>query len=380
MRFTRVVFVTALLALVVVPVALAIRFTDESYTPPVGETGKPYPNWSFTGAGGCGPALPYQFRVLNGAPPPGLTIDKSGLVHGIPTQVGEYSFWLEISDENPPSQSWCIPKTAQRQFTIKILLGLNINQRQSSLGGAAVNAPWKLQLTATGPGTWSVVSGALPAGITLDSNTGLLSGTPTATGDSTFKIQIQDTSNRSDAQTYTLSVVDKLAITRAAAARSAEIGLAFRMAPQATGGRPPYKWSATGLPAGFTVDEATGAITGVPGAAGASPVKLTVTDALGLTATTDVSLTVAKRLAVARTLKAAKVGRPYSGRVVVIGGVSPILLRIVSGSLPAGVTLDRTTGKLSGTPRKAGTSRFTVQARDKLGQLVRSPLVLKVSA
>src|SRR5206468_267156 len=70
MRFTKVLLVSLLLALVVTPIALAIRFTDESYNPPVGETGKAY-NWSFTGAAGCGPALPYQYRILDGAPPPG---------------------------------------------------------------------------------------------------------------------------------------------------------------------------------------------------------------------------------------------------------------------------------------------------------------------
>jgi hypothetical protein len=380
MRFTRVVFVTALLALVVAPVALAIRFTDESYSPPAGETGKPYPNWSFTGAGGCGPALPYQYRLLGSAPPPGLTIDKGGLVHGTPTQVGDFSFWLELSDENPPSQSWCIPKTAERQFTIKILAGLSINQRQGSLGGAAATVPYSYQLTATGPGVWSVVAGALPAGVTLDSNTGLIAGTPAATGDFSFKIQIKDTSNRTDAQTYTLAVVQKLAITQPPLARFAEIGLPFHLALQATGGRPPYTWSATGLPAGFTLDQATGAINGVPGAIGTAPVKVTVTDALRLTSTADVNLSVAAKLALAKTLKPAKVGKAYGSRVVVTGGVKPIAFRIVSGKLPAGISLDRTTGKLSGTPRKAGTSRFAVQARDNLGQVVRGTLLLKVSA
>jgi hypothetical protein len=191
MRFTRVVLLISVLALIITPVALALRFTDQSYNPPVGETGKAY-SWSFTGAGGCGPALPYQFKVLNGSPPPGLTLDTSGLVHGTPTQEGEYSFWVELSDENPPSADWCRPSSAQRQFTIKIVPGLNINQQALNPKATFTNTPYSFQLTATGPGTWSVISGALPAGITLNSSTGLLSGTPTVTGDFTFKIQISD--------------------------------------------------------------------------------------------------------------------------------------------------------------------------------------------
>ena len=55
MRFTRILLLVSLIALVAAPIALALRFTDESFNPPVGETGKIY-SWSFTGAGGCGPA------------------------------------------------------------------------------------------------------------------------------------------------------------------------------------------------------------------------------------------------------------------------------------------------------------------------------------
>ena len=63
MRRTKIFLLVALFALIVVPAAWALRFTDASYTPPVAETGKPY-SWSFTGAGGCGPALPYQYLSL----------------------------------------------------------------------------------------------------------------------------------------------------------------------------------------------------------------------------------------------------------------------------------------------------------------------------
>ena len=180
MRFTRVVLIVSLLALIIAPAALALRFTDESYTPPLGETGKAYPNWSFTGAGGCGPALPYQYRLLNSSAPPGLTIDSGGLVHGTPTQTGDFSFWLELSDENPPSAAWCRPSSAQRLFTIHVVPGLVIDQRQSSLGGAFLNQPYSLQLTAKGGGTqaWSAIP-ALPSGLTINSSTGLVSGTAT---------------------------------------------------------------------------------------------------------------------------------------------------------------------------------------------------------
>ena len=75
MRFTRILLLVSLLALVVTPIALALRFTDDSYNWAVGETGKPYTK-QLAGAGGCGPALPYQYRVLPGsALPPGRNAD-----------------------------------------------------------------------------------------------------------------------------------------------------------------------------------------------------------------------------------------------------------------------------------------------------------------
>src|SRR5205807_621285 len=138
-----------------------------------------------------------QYRVLPGsALPPGLNLAQSGLVYGTPTQAGDYSVWVELSDEDPPSASWCRQPVgkAERQITFHIVPGLTIDQRESSLGGAAVNQAYSKQLTASGGGTqtWSVVSGfALPAGLAINSSTGLISGTPTATGDYTFKIQVK---------------------------------------------------------------------------------------------------------------------------------------------------------------------------------------------
>ncbi|HEY8776046.1 MAG TPA: Ig domain-containing protein [Gaiellaceae bacterium] len=381
MRRTKIFLLVALFALIVVPAAWALRFTDASYTPPVAETGKPY-SWSFTGAGGCGPALPYQYRAINGSPPPGLTLDTSGLVHGIPTQAGDFSFWVELSDENPPSASWCRPSTAQREFTFHVVQGLSINQRQSALGVTALNAPFSLQLTATGPGTWTVDSGALPTGIGLNSSTGLLSGAPTAVGDFTFKIKITN-GDRSDSQTYTLSIVQPLKVTNTTPAK-AEVGLLFGLNPQATGGKPGYTWSlAEGtLPAGLSLDPATGAITGKPGTAGSYPLKVKVQDTLGLAQTVDVPLVVAPRLLITkRPLKVAKVGVPYKGGFGVSGGVLPRqwnLLGGLPGFLPPGMKLNKRTGALSGTPTKAGVYRLRMQVADKLGAKSAAGFILKV--
>ena len=61
MRFTKILVLVVLGALVIVPAALALRFTDDSYNFPVGETGKAYSK-QLDGTGGCGPALPTSTR------------------------------------------------------------------------------------------------------------------------------------------------------------------------------------------------------------------------------------------------------------------------------------------------------------------------------
>jgi hypothetical protein len=118
-RFVLAILGVALVALVVVPSAMAIRFTDDSYQVPNGAVGSRYFH-QFKGDGGCGPALPYQFSILNGSVPPGLSLASNGVVSGTPTQQGSWSFWVELSDQDPPSASWCIPKKSQREFTINV--------------------------------------------------------------------------------------------------------------------------------------------------------------------------------------------------------------------------------------------------------------------
>jgi hypothetical protein len=382
MRFTRIVLLCSLVALVAVPAALAIRFTDDSYNMPTGVVGQPYTK-QFNGAGGCGPALPYQYTLISGSLPPGLSLSFSGLISGTPTQAGSWSFYVNLSDQNPPSASWCRPAESQRQFTITVINGaaatpLTIVQPALAPKATVVGNAYSFQFTAQGGGTqtWSVQSGSLPTGLTLSSS-GLLSGTPTAAGDFTFTVKVTD-GVRSATQTYTLIVVDALKAT-VPAIPAAEVSRAFRLGLEATGGRPAYAWSGSALPEGLTLDPAAGVVSGVPAVSGKFPVKVTVTDSLGFTTTIDVPLTVVPKLATApRTAAAAKIGQALRIRLVTSGGVHPLTWKIVRGSLPAGVRLASRTGRLVGTARKAGTSRVVLEVKDALGAIARTTLVLRV--
>ena len=378
MRLTRAVLLVALLAVVVVPSAEAIRFTDRSFSVPPGFVGEFYTH-TFEGEGGCGPALPYEFKILSGSLPPGVSLASDGTVAGIPEQGGSWSFWLELGDEDPPSADWCVPSASERLFTITVAPGLRIEQKP--LSPIVSGRPYSLQLAATGggPQTWSIWAGRLPAGITLSTN-GLLSGTPTAVGNFTFIVQVA-VGERSDTKALTLTVVEGLKIAQVTAP-AAEVGRPFRMELMATGGEGQGTWSLSGgtlLPSGLSLDPATGVISGEPTIAGSFPVKVSVTDRLGFADTVDVNLGVAAKLAIAKKpLPTARVGRRYRAAVAVLGGVAPRAWKILRGSVPAGIRLDRATGVLGGTPQRAATFRVWLQVTDGLGATSTGTYTLKV--
>jgi hypothetical protein len=137
--------------------------------------------------------------------------------------------------------------------------------------------------------TWSISAGALPAGLTLTAG-GVLSGTPTTAGSSTFTVQVTDTVPATATASYTVQIAIRVTT---ATLPYAIVGVPYSGSLSATGGTPPYTWAVTtgSLPAGVTLSSA-GVFGGVPSAAGTSNFTVTVTGTAGATGTQALSLAV----------------------------------------------------------------------------------------
>jgi len=259
----------------------------------------------------------------------------------------------------------------------------------TSVPDATNGVAYSEQLTATG-GTpsyagWAVVSGSLPAGIALDPSTGALTGTPSAApGAYSFTVEVTDSADQTDTQALSLELANVLQITTSTLTGGI-VGAPYSASLQASGGKSPYAWSlaAGGLPPGLTLSASTGAITGVPTAAGTYGFTVQVDDAAepGRTDTQALSLTVTAATGLAVTtasLPDGNVGAAYSATLAATGGVPPYAWTIASGNLPPGVTLTSATGALAGTPTKQGRYSFTVRVTDSLGAQATRTFAIRV--
>lgn len=131
------------------------------------------------------------------------------------------------------------------------------------------------------PYTFSVSAGSLPPGLTLDSSTGLISGTPTTPDDYTFTIKLEDNDGTVVTREYTITIIEALSLSGVLA--NAIEGKVYSSSLTATGGIAPYTWSisAGSLPDGLTLNSSTGEISGIPTVVDEFSFTVRITDSQG---------------------------------------------------------------------------------------------------
>ncbi|MBX5480743.1 MAG: putative Ig domain-containing protein [Myxococcaceae bacterium] len=330
-----------------------------------------------------GGKAPLTWTVSSGALPSGLTLSPSGTISGTPTSAGTSNFALTVTDANNIS--------AAANFSIVVYASLTVSTA-SPLPDAYQQVSYTQALTAAGgkaPYSWAITAGALPSGLTL-SPSGTISGTPTApVSEASFTITVTDANTLSASKAFALTVVGTPTIT-ATTLPDGYVGLPYSATVTAQKGKLPYTFtvSSGALPAGLSLDPATGEISGAPTATGSSTFEITLTDANGLTArkTFVVGIYDAPQVTTPSPLPDAYVGSSYQATLNGSGGKTPYSWAVVSGTLPAGLAL-AASGDLSGTPTAPGTAAFTAQLTDSNGQVatrsysmtVRAPLAISTA-
>ena len=157
-----------------------------------------------------GGAPPYTWSIATGALPAGLTLLSAGAITGTPTAGGVSTFTVQVTD----SASAIGSKT----FSLTVPPPPPSITTSSPLPSGFTGGAYSQTLAATGgttPYSWSVSSGALPAGLTLSSSSGAISGTPTAAGTSTFTVKVTDSASATATKDLSLTVISVGTLTRA---------------------------------------------------------------------------------------------------------------------------------------------------------------------
>ena len=329
-----------------------------------GQVGLAY-SAAFSVSGGT-PA--YTWSIASGSLPAGLTLSSAGVLSGKPAASGTSTFTVQVADSSSPIQTTSAAVTLSVQASALLVTS-------TTLGSAKTGSAYSASMSASGgtPGyTWSIASGSLPAGLSM-SSAGLISGTPTASGTSSFTVQVADSGSPNQTATASVSIAvqsSTLSITSTSLA-SGKTGTAYSAPMSASGGTPAYTWliASGSLPAGLSLST-TGVISGTPTASGSSSFTVAVKDSgsPSQSVTATESITVASSISPltisSSTLASGQVGVAYSGSLSATGGTQAYSWSIASGSLPAGLSLAAATGVISGTPTTSGTANFTVQVAD----------------
>ncbi|GAA3347893.1 hypothetical protein GCM10020358_64380 [Amorphoplanes nipponensis] len=307
--------------------------------------------------------------------PPGLTLTAStGAIAGTPTTAGSYPVTILVTDRDN--------KTDDATFTwaVAALPALTSAGDQTSRVGTAVSLP----VAVTGghqPMSW--VATGLPAGLTVNATTGVITGTPT-TEAKTMKpvtVTVTDAGTKTASVTFNWRVLTPVSVVNPGTQTFSSGSSSANFSVPVSGGLPPYTWQATDLPDGLTMSTS-----GVVSGTAVNPTRYVVTavatDSAGGTGTIVVVCNVTPRTAeLTVTSPLADRSSPVnvaltSFSAAAAGGAAS---RTWTGTnLPPGITISAA-GLISGKPTAKGSSVVRLTVKDATGKLAHSMFVWTVT-
>ena len=254
----------------------------------------------------------------------------------------------------------------------------------AQVANATAGTPFEGKISASGglaPYHFSIRSGALPTGLTLNASSGVISGTPLCAGTSEFTVRASshDWKHATDLG-LRLTVegeASKVTVTINPASATVASGATQQLSAEVHGASSSLvRWSAS---AGTV---STSGLFTAPTVSSTTTATVTATSAAApdasASATVSVTAGTSSKLAVTTSgLPDASQGAPYSAGLSAAGGSQPYTWKITAGALPAGMSLDGA-GMLSGNPSKTGSFSFTATVTDGASQTASAVLALAV--
>lgn len=322
-----------------------------------GVTGHAY-NQTLAAIGGT---TPYTWSVSVGALPTGLSLNAStGAITGTPSATGTTAFTVKVTD--------AAAKIATQPLSITVVSSIPTLSivTTSPMPAGNVGIPYSQSVSATGglpPYAWSLNSGSLPTGLSLNASTGAITGTPSTAGTFTFQAKVTDSQPVTALQSLSITInptVATLTIT-SLLLQNAILETPYTVALSAEGGTAPYVWTiqSGAVPSGMTINSITGIIAGLPNLLETSSFTIQCVDSAPGTpqlATAPLSITViaeALQMSSQSPLPDAIVNTPYGFQFHAFGGVGSLTWEVIGGNLPAGLMLS-SSGLISGTPTQVG--------------------------
>ncbi len=220
-----------------------------------------------TADGGVGP---YTWSATG--LPAGLQISASdGTITGTPTGSGTSTVRVTVQDSQSPAET----ATVELRLQVSARLVISTDSLPTGVAGYSYQATLAAQGGAA-PYTWSASN--LPAGLSMTAG-GQITGTPSAAGSRNVTVTATDNRGVSVNRNLTLTVNQALQVTTSELPLGVE-GEGYSASLSATGGIPPYTWSASGLPSGLSLNS-NGTITGTPSQEFDDDFYVTVTDSGG---------------------------------------------------------------------------------------------------
>ena len=277
--------------------------------------------------------------------PSGLALNAgNGTIIGTPTASGVFTIPLTAANGIDQGKADLILEIRERRPRI-------ISSASATI---EVNRPFSYRILATNSPSNFTATG-LPSGMIIDTASGVISGIPVLSGNTSAQISAINPFGSGSA-TLEITVFGREPRIVSPNAVHAPISQSLQYTIAATNN--PFQFGATGLPTGLFLNQATGVISGIPVTEGEVKAEITATNQFGSgRATLRLDLTQRAPLMVSPDRVAGQVGKPFSYQVIARNSPS----QYQSSILPPGISINTASGLISGTPVVAGT--FTIMLR-----------------